>query len=120
MTRKTCLLIVAIILTCGFSIKATSSFKPVASKPVPHAPAFAWVFTYAFGNGPISGLSWSGNYLYVSSGSYTVYSAHGYAFLTPSTPVLCNAQDNANTYVQVWVTGSSSGVSYYDFYESNQ
>lgn len=120
MTRKSCLLIAAIILSCGLSIKATSSFKQVASKPAPYAPAFAWTFTYAFGNGPIPGLSWSGNYLYVSSGNYTVYSANGYAFLTPSSPVYCSAADNENTYVQIYVTGSHNAVSYYDFYQSQQ
>ena len=114
MTKRTFLLTAAIILSCSFSMKATSSFTQPALKPGLHAPAFAWNFIYAFGNGPVPGLSWSGNYLYISSGNYVVYSAHGYAFLTPSTPVYCNAVDNANTYVQVSPTGGS-GVSYYDF-----
>ncbi|WP_205512823.1 hypothetical protein [Longitalea arenae] len=116
MTQRTFLLTAAVILSCGFSFKATSSFSPSHTAKGTHAPAFAWNFIYAFGNGPVPGLSWSGNYLYISSGNYTVYSAHGYAFLTPSTPVYCNAVDNANTYVQVWPTGSSN-VSYYDFQE---
>lgn len=116
MTKRTFLLTAAIILSCGFTMNATPTF----SKPGPvaglRAPAFAWNFIYAFGNGPVSGLSWSGDYLYISSGSYVVYSANGYSFLTPSTPVYCSAVDNANTYVQVAVVGSSS-VSYYDFQE---
>lgn len=116
MTKRTFLLTAAIILSCSFSMKATSSFRPSAPTPGLHAPAFAWNFVYAFGNGPISGLSWSGDYLYVSSGNYVVYSANGYAFLSPSNPVYCNAVDNANTYVQISETGSS-GVSYYDFQE---
>ncbi len=116
MTKRTLLLTAAVILSCGFSLKATSAFKQSASSPGLYKPAFAWNFIYAFGNGPISGLSWSGNYLYVSSGSYIVYSANGYGFLTPSTPVYCNAADNANTYVEVSVSGSGS-PSYYDFQE---
>lgn len=104
------------MLSCGLSIKATSSFKQFASTPGLHAPAFAWNFIYAFGNGPVPGLSWSGNYLYISSGTYVVYSANGYAFLSPSNPVYCSAVDNANTYVQFSIPGSSS-VSYYDFME---
>jgi hypothetical protein len=95
-------------------MKATS--KLPAPAPRLQAPAFTWHFEYAFGNGPVSGLSWSGNYLYISSGSYVVYSANGYGFLTPSTPVYCNAVDNANTYVQIALPGSSS-VSFYDFQE---
>ncbi|WP_438939990.1 hypothetical protein [Chitinophaga hostae] len=94
-------------------MKATSAFKQSAPLPRLHAPALAWNFIYAFGNGPIPGLSWSGNYLYVSSGNYVVYSANGYGFLSPSNPVYCNAEDNANTYVQVAINGGS--VSYYDF-----
>lgn len=57
MTKRTCLLTAAIILSCGFSIKATSSFKQFAPTPGLHAPAFAWHFIYAFGNGPIPDLS---------------------------------------------------------------
>jgi hypothetical protein len=95
-------------------MKATPSFKQPDLKPGLYTPAFAWNLIYAFGNGPISGLSWSGNYLYISSGTYVVYSAHGYGILTPSNPVYCNAVDNANTYVQFSLPGSSS-VSYYDF-----
>ncbi|MRG48089.1 hypothetical protein GFS24_23420 [Chitinophaga sp. SYP-B3965] len=107
MIKGIALLMVAITL----SMNATSGIKTSN-----HAPAFAWNFIYAFGNGPVSGLSWSGNYLYISSGNYTVYSANGYGFLTPSTPVYVNAVDNANTYVQVSVTGTSGPVvSYYDF-----
>jgi hypothetical protein len=116
MTKRTFLLTAAIIFSCGFSMKATPAFKHAVITPGLHAPAFAWNFVYAFGNGPVSGLSWSGNYLYISSGNYVVYSANGYGFLTPSTPVYCNAVDNANTYVQVYVSGSSN-VSYYDFLE---
>jgi hypothetical protein len=116
MTKRAFLLTAAIILSCGFSMNAARAFRQFESTPGLHSPGFAWNFIYAFGNGPISGLSWSGNYLYISSGSYVVYSANGYAFLTPSTPVYCNAVDNANTYVQVFVAGSSS-VSYYDFQE---
>lgn len=116
MTKRTSLLIVAIIFILGFSMKATSGVKISDPAPGLHAPAFAWNLIYAFGNGPVPGLSWSGNYLYISSGNYTVYSANGYGFLTPSTPVYVNAVDNANTYVQVSVTGTSgSVVSYYDF-----
>ncbi|WP_436491233.1 hypothetical protein [Chitinophaga sp. ARDCPP14] len=115
MSKRTLLLTAAIILSCGFSMKATSALKQTVSIPGVKAPAFAWNFIYAFGNGPVSGLSWSSNYLYVSSGSYIVYSANGYGFLTPSTPVYCNAADNANTYVQVAVNGGP--VSYYDFQE---
>lgn len=117
MTKRAILLIAAITLSCSFNMKATSAFKNADPALSLKAPAFAWNFTYAFGNGPVPGLSWSGNYLYVSSGSYVVYSANGYGFLTPSTPVYCNAQDNANTYVQVAVGGGGSGVSYYDFSE---
>lgn len=109
MKKWTLFLTTAIILSCGFSMKATSASRQSGL----HVPALAWNFIYAFGNGPIPGLSWSGNYLYVSSGSYVVYSANGYGFLTPSTPVYCNAADNASTYVQVYVNGGS--VSYYDF-----
>ena len=114
MTKRNFLLTVAIMLSCGLSMKATSASKQAAPTAAVHAPAFGWNFVYAFGNGPISGLSWSGDYLYISSGNYVVYSANGYGFLTPSTPVYCNAVDNANTYVQVYQSGSSS-VSYYDF-----
>lgn len=117
MIKRIALLIVAIIFSLGFSMKATSGIKISDPAPRLHAPAFAWNFIYAFGNGPVPGLSWSGNYLYISSGSYTVYSANGYGFLTPSTPVYVNAVDNANTYVQVYVSGGSSGISYYDFQE---
>jgi hypothetical protein len=117
MTKRTFLLTGIIFLSCAFSIKATSSFKQSLIAPGMHAPAFAWNFIYAFGNGPVPGLSWSGNYLYFSSGSYVVYSANGYAFLTPSTPVYCNAVDNANTYVQVFVANTSN-VSYYDFQDN--
>lgn len=113
MKKWTFLLTAAIILSCGFSMKASSAFRQSGPTPGLHAPALAWNFIYAFGNGPIPGLSWSGNYLYVSSGSYVVYSANGYGFLTPSNPVYCNAADNASTYVQVYVNGGS--VSYYDF-----
>ena len=114
MTKRTFLLIAAITLSCGFNVKATASFRQSNPTPGLQAPAFTWHFIYAFGNGAVPGLSWSGNYLYISSGSYIVYSANGYGFLTPSTPVYCNAVDNANTYVQVYVSGSSN-VSYYDF-----
>lgn len=114
MTKRTLLLTAAIFLSCGFSMKATSAFRQTGSIPGLHAPAFAWNFIYAFGNGPVPGLSWSGDYLYISSGSYVVYSANGYGFLTPSNPVYCSAADNASTYVQVYV-GGSSNVSYYDF-----
>jgi hypothetical protein len=117
MTKRTFLLTAVIFFSCAFSIKATSSFKQSHIAPGMHAPAFAWNFIYAFGNGPVPGLSWSGNYLYISSGSYVVYSANGYAFLTPSTPVYCNAVDNANTYVQVFVANTSN-VSYYDFQDN--
>jgi hypothetical protein len=117
MTKRTFLLIAAIILSCSLSMKATSSLRQSHHTPRLYAPAFAWNFIYAFGNGPISGLSWSGNYLYISSGTYVVYSANGYGILSPSNPVYCNAQDNANTYVQVALPGSQS-VSFYDFYES--
>ena len=106
-----------IFFSCAFSIKATSSFKQSHIAPGMHASAFVWNFIYAFGNGPVPGLTWSGNYLYISSGSYVVYSANGYAFLTPSTPVYCNAVDNANTYVQVFVANTSN-VSYYDFQDN--
>lgn len=116
MTKRTLLLTAAIMLSCGSSMKAISVFRQTGCTPGLRTPAFAWNFIYAFGNGPISGLSWSGNYLYVSSGSYVVYSANGYGFLTPSTPVYCNAVDNANTYVEVSVNGSGS-PSYYDFQE---
>jgi hypothetical protein len=116
MIKRISLLTAAIIFCLGFSMKATSGVKIPEPAPALHAPAFVWNFIYAFGNGPVPGLSWSGNYLYISSGNYTVYSANGYGFLTPSTPVYCNAVDNANTYVQVAVTGGSGGgVSYYDF-----
>lgn len=117
MKKRTSLFIAAIILSCGVSLNATSGIKKVDPAPAVHASAFAWNFTYAFGAGPISGLSWSGDYLYVSSGSYIVYSANGYGFLTPSTPVYCSAVANANTYVQVMPSGGSSSVSYYDFME---
>lgn len=117
MKKRTSLLIAAIVLSCVFSLHATSGLKKAGPAPALHAPAFVWSFTYAFGAGPISDLSWSGDYLYVSSGSYVVYSANGYGFLTPSTPVYCSAQDNANTYVQVAPGGGSSSVSYYDFME---
>jgi hypothetical protein len=113
---KICHLSAAIILSCFFSIKAISSTSQSSKVPGMYMPAFAWNFIYAFGNGPISGLSWSGNYLYISSGSYVVYSANGYAFLTQSTPVYCNAVDNANTYVQIFIANTSN-VSYYDFQE---
>lgn len=113
MIKRTALLMAAIIFSLSFSMKATSSIKIPDPSPGLYTPAFAWHFIYAFGNGPISGLSWSGNYLSVSSGSYIVYSANGYGFLTPSTPVYVNAVDNANTYVQVNVNGGP--VSYYDF-----
>ncbi len=116
MTKRTFLLITAITLSCGFSMKASSAFRHSIPTPNLPAPAFAWNFIYAFGNGPVPGLSWSGNYLYVSSGSYLVYSANGYGFLTPSTPVYCNAVDNATTYVQVAINGGGAGsISYYDF-----
>ena len=118
MTKRTFLLTAAIILSCCFSMKATSSSKLPAPVPRLQAPVFTWHFEYAFGNGPVSGLSWSGNYLYISSGSYVVYSANGYGFLTPSTPVYCNAVDNANTYVQVFIANTSNSVSYYDFWEN--
>lgn len=117
MTKKACLLITAIMISCCFSIKATSSFSQFANTPGIRTPTFAWNFVYAFGNGDIGGLSWSNNYLYISSGSYVVYSANGYAFLTPSTPVYCNAVDNANTYVQVFIANNNGTVSYYDFQE---
>jgi hypothetical protein len=116
MGKRKFLLTAAIILSCFISIKAISSTSQSAKVPGRYAPAFAWNFVYTFGNGPISGLSWSGNYLYISSGSYVVYSANGYAFLTPSTPVYCNAVDNANTYVQIFIANTSN-VSYYDFQE---
>jgi hypothetical protein len=116
MIKRIALLIAVVIFSLGFSMKATSGVKIPNSAPGLHAPAFAWNFIYAFGNGAVPGLSWSGNYLYISSGNYTVYSANGYGFLTPSTPVYVNAVDNANTYVQVYV-GGGSGVSYYDFQE---
>lgn len=112
MTKRAFLLTATIILSC-FSMNATSSIKPADLKPV-YKPAFVWNFIYAFGNGPVSGLSWSGDYLYISSGTYVVYSANGYGILTPFNPVYCNAVDNANTYVQVALPGSSS-VSFYDF-----
>lgn len=119
MIKQISRLTAAIIFCLGFSMKATSGVKIPEPAPALQPPAFAWNFVYAFGNGPISGLTWSGNYLYVTSGNYTVYSAHGYGFLTPSTPVYCNAVDNANTYVQVAPTGGSGPVvSYYDFYEN--
>jgi hypothetical protein len=117
MKKWTFLLTAVIILSCGFSINTASAFKQSAPSPGLHAPAFGWNFIYAFGNGPVPGLSWSGNYLYISTGSYVVYSANGYGFLTPSTPVYCNAVDNANTYVQVYVNGSGN-VSYYDFQQN--
>ena len=117
MMKRTSLLIAAIILSCGFSMKAASGLKKADPATGLHAPYFAWNFTYAFGSGPVPGLSWSGNYLYISSGSYLVYSANGYGFLTPSTPVYVNAVDNANTYVQVAETGGGTGISYYDFSE---
>ncbi|WP_346320961.1 hypothetical protein [Chitinophaga sp. YIM B06452] len=116
MSKRT-LLIAVILLSCGFSMNATSGLKKTDTAPALPAPNFAWNFTYAFGSGPVPGLSWSGNYLYVSSGSYTVYSANGYGFLTPSTPVYVNAVDNANTYVQVAESGGGTGISYYDFSE---
>ncbi|HUP10848.1 MAG TPA: hypothetical protein VM187_01505 [Niastella sp.] len=114
MTKRTFLLTATIILSCCLSMKATSSFKQADLKAGVHKPAFAWNFIYAFGNGPVSGLSWSGDYLYISSGTYVVYSANGYGILTPSNPVYCNAAANANTYVQLSLPGSSS-VSFYDF-----
>ena len=117
MTKRTFFLTVAIILSCGISMKATSSSSRSVRTPGLHAPAFTWNFVYAFGNGPIPGLSWSGDYLYISSGTYVVYSANGYGILTPFNPVYCNAVANANTYVQIALPGSSS-VSFYDFYES--
>ncbi|RPD42811.1 hypothetical protein [Chitinophaga barathri] len=118
MIKKTSLFVAALILSCGFSMKATSALRNPDPAPGLHAPAFAWNFIYAFGAGPVSGLSWSGDYLYISSGSYTVYSADGYGFLTPSTPVYVNAVNNANTYVQVWPSGGGAEtVSYYDFME---
>ncbi|HEY8956916.1 hypothetical protein [Chitinophaga sp.] len=117
MTKRTLLLTAAILLSCGFGMKANSAFRQPVSVPLLHAPAFAWNFIYAFGGGPIPGLSWSGNYLYVSSGNYIVYSANGYGFLSPSNPVYCNAADNANTYVEVSVSGGSGSPSYYDFQE---
>lgn len=116
MSKRT-LLIAVILLSCGFSMNATSGLKKTDTASALPAPNFAWNFTYAFGSGPVPGLSWSGNYLYVSSGSYTVYSANGYGFLTPSTPVYVNAVDNANTYVQVAESGGGTGISYYDFSE---
>lgn len=116
MTKRISLLMAAIIVSLGFSMKATSGIKISDPATGLHAPAFAWHFIYAFGNGAVPGLTWSGNYLYVTSGNWTVYSANGYGFLTPSTPVYVNAVDNANTYVQVAVTGTSGPVvSYYDF-----
>lgn len=116
MTKMTLFLAAVLTLGSGFGTKATSALRQADPTPGLHAPAFAWNFVYAFGNGPIPGLSWSGNYLYISSGTYWVYSAHGYAMLTPSTPVYCNAVDNANTYVEVF-EGGGSGGSYYDFQE---
>ncbi|MBO9202137.1 MULTISPECIES: hypothetical protein [Niastella] len=117
MKKRTFLLTAAIMLSFGASMQATPTIKRLALTPGLRASAFAWNFIYAFGNGPVPGLTWSGNYLYISSGTYVVYSpANGYAFLTPSTPVYCNAVDNANTYVQVAVIGSNS-PSYYDFME---
>jgi hypothetical protein len=116
MGKRICLFSAAIILSCFFSLKAISATSQSPKVPGMYTSAFAWKFVYAFGNGPISGLSWSGNYLYISSGSYVVYSANGYAFLTPSTPVYCNAVDNANTYVQIFIANTSN-VSYYDFQE---
>jgi hypothetical protein len=115
MTKRTFFLTAAIVLSCSFGMKATSSIKQPASVPAVQAPLFAWSLVYAFGNSAISGLSWSGNYLYIASGSYTVYSSNGYGFLTPSTPVYCNAEDNANNYVQVWPTGTSNVTSFYHF-----
>jgi hypothetical protein len=116
MKKWTFLLTAAIILSCGFSMKATSALRQPVPAPGVHAAAVGWNFIYAFGNGPVPGLSWSGNYLYVTSGNYVVYSANGYGFLSPSNPVYCSATDNANTYVQVYINGSgSNGVSYYDF-----
>jgi hypothetical protein len=116
MSKRT-LLMAAIVLCCGFSMNATSGLKKTDPAPALHAPGFAWNFIYAFGSGPVPGLSWSGDYLYISSGSYLVYSANGYGFLTPSTPVYVSAVDNANTYVQVAETGGGTGISYYDFME---
>ncbi len=114
MTKRSYLLIAAIILSCGVSLNATSASSQSVPSSNFKAPAFTWHFIYAFGNGAVPGLSWSGNYLYISSGNYIVYSANGYGYLTPSSPVYCNAADNANTYVQVYQSGSSA-VSYYDF-----
>lgn len=116
MTKRTFLLTATIMFSCCFSLKATLSFKHADLKPALYKPAFAWNFVYAFGNDPIPGLSWSGDYLYISSGTYVVYSVNGYGILTPSNPVYCNAVDNANTYVQIALPGSSS-VSFYDFQE---
>jgi hypothetical protein len=116
MTKRSFLLIAAIMLSCGLSMKATSASKLPASTPAFHAPTGTWHFIYAFGNGAVPGLSWSGDYLYISSGNYIVYSANGYGYLTPSSPVYCSAVANANTYVQVYQSGSSA-VSYYDFQE---
>ena len=117
MLKRSSLLIAAILISCCFCMKATSGLKKTDPAPGLHAPYFAWNFIYAFGSGPVPGLSWSGDYLYVSSGSYTVYSANGYGFLTPFNPVYVNAVDNANTYVQVAEGGGGSGISYYDFME---
>ncbi len=62
----------AIVLCCGLSMNATSGLKKADPAPALHAPGFAWNFIYAFGSGPSPGLSWSGDYLYISSGSYLV------------------------------------------------
>lgn len=107
-------MIAALILSCGLSMQATPSFRQPDRTAGLQPRAFVWNFIYAFGNGPVPGLSWSGNYLYITSGSYVVYSANGYGFLSPSNPVYCNAVDNANTYVQVAVIGTNT-PSYYDF-----
>lgn len=116
MTKRTFLLIAAIMLSCAFNMKATSASKHVNPATNLKASTRVWNFVYYGGNGPISGLTWSNDYLYVTSGDYVVYSAHGYAFLTPWTPVYCSASVNANTYVQVGPTGGGSGtVSFYDF-----
>ncbi|TWF34966.1 hypothetical protein FHW36_110167 [Chitinophaga polysaccharea] len=114
MKRMTSFLFATLILVGTFNLKAVCASRQPVFAPGLQASALSWNFIYAFGNGPVPGLSWSGNYLYITTGSYVVYSANGYAFLTPSTPVYCNAEDNANTYVQVFVSGSSN-VSYYDF-----
>lgn len=116
MTKRTFLPIVAIMLSCTLSIQANSAQRQANLTTTVQAPARVWNFVYYGGNGPIPGLTWSGDYLYIASGDYVVYSAHGYAFLTPSTPVYCSAAVNANTYIQVGPIGGGSGtVSFYDF-----